>query len=64
MKFRGTVNEIFSTGEGAEIVITNCRQKGAADWREYGKVAFKVTEAQSRAFYIGREIEIEIKLMG
>jgi hypothetical protein len=61
MKFTGSVSALREMASGVEFTVTNIRQKGAAEWREYGPSAsFVLPHSQARAFHIGRSVEIEV----
>lgn len=65
MKFTGTVHALEDHADNVAVSIGNVRQKYAAAWRGYGKtLVFDVTHAQSKAFYIGRSVEIVVKARG
>lgn len=65
MKFTGWVTELSDRADSVAVTVTNVRRKSASRYSEYGKeLVFSVTHLQSRAFPIGRAVEITVKAKG
>ena len=61
MTFKGTVSVLSDTGEHVQVELINVRRRSAAAWQGYGPpLKFSMTHLQSKAFPIGREVEIKI----